>query len=329
MKNLLDNHHLTLELARVTEVAAIASSRDMGYGTREHADQLATEAMRETLNCMEIHGRIVIGEGERDQAPMLYIGEEVGLKGDQHALVDIAVDPLEGTNLVALGAEGAITVMAMAERGGILHAPDIYMNKLIVGPQAAGMVSIDAPVAENLSALAKSLHRTVAELVVLVLDRPRHETLIAEIRAAGSRIKLVRDGDLLPGVMTAIRGTGIHAVINIGAAPEGVLTAAALKCIGGFMEARFVIRDENDRQRLQQAGVSDPERVWHIEDLVPGEQVLFSATGVTTGDLLTGVRFFGGNARTHTLLTTTHDRSVRFMDTVHRFKEDESRILLR
>lgn len=308
---------LELDLVRVVEEAAIASARLMGAGDNHAADQAATTAMRARLNELNIHGRIVIGEGERDEAPMLYIGEEVGTQADGAPHIDIAVDPLEGTNLCSSGANGSVTVMAIAERGGLLHAPDIYMNKLIVSPEAAGQVDINAPAKQNITALAKALGRTPEELVVVVLERDRHEQLIKELRATGARIKLVTDGDIMPAIAAAVHGPNVHAVMGIGAAPEGVITAAALKCLKGYMQAHFVIRDEVDKERLKAAGVSDPSAVLEIDDLAPGQHILFAATGVTTGDLLEPVRFFAGGARTNTLVTSLTSGTARFLDSIH------------
>lgn len=308
---------LELDLVRVVEDAAIAAAHHMGTGDRHAADDVATQAMRKRLNQLDINGRIVIGEGERDEAPMLYIGEQVGTGKPRAPQVDIAVDPLEGTNLCATGDNNAITVMAMSERGGLLHAPDIYMNKLIVSPEAAGTVHINASVKQNLRALAKALKRTVSELVVVVLERDRHEELIADIRAAGARIRLITDGDIMPSIAATVHGPNIHAVMGIGAAPEGVITAAALKCLKGHMQAQFVVRDDTDRKRLIKAGVTNVKKVFEINDLAPGKSILFAATGVTNGDLLTGVRFFPGAARTNTLVMSLQEGTVRFLDSIH------------
>lgn len=308
---------LELDLVRVVEEAAIAAARLMGKGDKNGADQLAVEAMRNRLNDLDIHGRIVIGEGERDEAPMLYIGEELGSKKDGAVEIDIAVDPLEGTNLCASGSNNSITVMAIAERGGLLHAPDIYMNKLVVSPEAAGKVDINKPVKENLEALATALDRTVEELVVVVLERDRHDDLIAEIRATGARIKLIGDGDIMPALAATVHGPNVHALMGIGAAPEGVITAAALKCLKGHMQAHFVVRDETDENRLKEAGVKDPSQVMLIDDLAPGKNILFAATGVTQGDMLEGVRFFPGGVRVNTLVMSLQSGSVRFVDSIH------------
>jgi len=316
---------LALGFIRVTESAAIAAAQTMGLGDREKSDQVAVEAMRRELDELRIAGRIVIGEGERDEAPMLFVGEEVGAqKGDASALgVDIAVDPLEGTNLCATGAPDATAVLAAAERGGLLHAPDTYMAKLIVGPTARGRLHLDAPVAENLRALARAFERDVEDLTIVVLDRPRHAQLVADIRAAGARIRLIGDGDLSAGIAAAVRGTGVHAVFGIGGAPEGVITAAAMRCLGGEIQARLVATDHRQRARLAELGFADLERVYQTEDLAPGDQILFSCTGVTDGELLRGVRPFGGGVRTQTLVMSLGNRTIRFVDTIHR--EDLSR----
>ena len=308
------------DFIRVTESAAIAAAQTMGQGDRKKSDHVAVEAMRNELNSLAIAGRIVIGEGERDEAPMLFVGEELGaLKGQPEALgVDIAVDPLEGTNLCATGAPDATAVLAAAERGGLLHAPDTYMEKLIVGPTARGRLHLDAPVAENLRALARAFERDVEDLTIIVLDRPRHEQLIADIRALGARIRLIGDGDLSAGIAAAVRGTGVHAVMGTGGAPEGVITAAAMRCLGGEIQARLVATTEHQRARLASLGYHDLSKVYSTDELAPGEQILFSCTGVTDGELLRGVRPFGGGHRTHTLFMSLTRRTIRFVDTIHR-----------
>jgi fructose-1,6-bisphosphatase II len=316
---------LALEMVRVTEAAAIESARYMGRGARDEADAAATEAMRRTMDEIEFAGRIVIGEGERDEAPMLYIGEQVGRPGTGTTglpAVDIAVDPLEGTNLVAHGQAGAITVLAASEAGGLTHAPDTYMEKLCVGPIAAGRVDIRATPTENLAAIASALGRKVSDITVVILERPRHEALIEEVRSTGARIKLIGDGDLSAAISCAVSGTGVHAVMGIGGAPEGVITAAALRCLGGEIQARFRYRSDAERERGARMGHGDEDRVYRTEDLAPGESLVFSATGVTAGDLLEGVRFFGGGARTHSLVMAYQTKQVRFVDTVHMFDRD-------
>jgi len=313
---------LALELIRVTEAAAIASARLMGRGDTMDADRLAVEAMRRAFDEIPIDARIVIGEGERDEAPMLYIGERVGdpsSAAGEAPEIDIAVDPLEGTNLVAHGQAGSITVLAASERGGLLNAPDCYMEKLCVGPVVAGKVDITAPPAENLRRIAAALGRDVNDITVVILERPRHEALVAEIRAAGARIKLISDGDLSAAIACAVSGTGVHAVMGIGGAPEGVLTAAALRCLGGEIQARLLFRSDAERERAEGMGHGDSTRVYGTDELASGENVVFAATGVTKGDLLEGVRFFGGGARTHSLVMAYQTKQVRFVDTVHMF----------
>jgi fructose-1,6-bisphosphatase class II len=308
------------DFIRVTERAAVAAAHTMGLGDREKSDRVAVEAMRREMDALPIAGRIVIGEGERDEAPMLYVGELVGSeKGSENGIgVDIAVDPLEGTNLCATGAPDATAVLAASERGGLLHAPDTYMEKLIVGPTARGRLHIDAPVAENLRALARAFERDVEDLTIVVLDRPRHRQLVADIRTAGARIRLIGDGDLSAGIACAVRGTGVHAVMGTGGAPEGVITAAAMRCLGGEIQARLVATDDHQKARLAELGYHDLERVYRTEDLAPGDQILFSATGVTDGELLRGVRYFGGGHRTHTLFMSLSRQVIRFVDTIHR-----------
>ncbi len=310
---------LSLEFLRVVEEAAIACARSIGHGRRKHSDKLAVEAMRKAMESVRMDGTIVIGEGERDEAPMLFIGEKVGMGPDDgHPPVDIAVDPLEGTNLCATGAPSAIAVLAASEKGGLLHAPDLYMQKLVVGPAAKGKVHLDAPVIENLEAIAKALDRKIGDLTVTVLDRPRHDQLIADIRAAGARIQLIGDGDLSAAISAAVSGTGIHAVMGIGGAPEGVISAAALKCLNGEIQARLVV-DTNtaSRENAEEMGV-DFDRIYKTEDLAPGKNIVFAACGVTTGNLLKGVQFFGHGTRTSSLILTYASGLVRFIDTVYK-----------
>jgi len=307
---------LSGEFLRVVEQAAIACARSIGHGDRKGSDRLAVESMRRTLEHLPIDGTIVIGEGERDEAPMLFVGEAVG-QGSGHPAVDIAVDPLEGTNLCATGANNAITVLAASERGGLLHAPDLYMQKLCVGPSAKGKVHLDAPPAENLRIIAGALGRKVGEITVVVLDRPRHEQLIEDIRTAGARIHLIGDGDLSAAISAAVSGTGVHAVMGIGGAPEGVLSAAALKCLGGEILARLMV-DSNtaSREKAEAMGV-DFDRIYRTDDLAPGEHIIFAACGVTQGSLLDGVHLFGEGRRTSSLILNRRPRQVRFVDTVH------------
>src|SRR3954465_6353451 len=336
MKNIKAERELALDFLRVTEAAAIESAKTMGQGDRKHSDHVAVEAMREVMDSVPMRGRIVIGEGERDEAPMLYIGEEVGggeFSDDarkEFPEVDIAVDPLEGTNLCALGANNAIAVLAASERGGLLNAPDIYMDKIVVGPSCKGAVDIDAPVKDNLKNIARRLGRDVGDLTVICLDRGRHKKLINDVRAAGARIRLISDGDLSAGISAAVAGTNIHALMGIGGAPEGVITAAAMKCLNGEILAKLVWDPERlgvDKskvpaadvvmKRLNEMGITDPHKIYDTDDLAPGRKIIFAATGVTDGSLLRGVRFFGSGKRTHSLVMTTESRNIRFVDTVH------------
>ena len=309
-----------LAFVKVTEEAAVAAAQTMGWGDRTESDRVAVEAMRKTLDELDIAGRVVIGEGERDEAPMLFVGEEVGAsKGQAGAVgVDFAVDPLEGTNLCAFGTAGAIAVMAASERGGLLHAPDIYMDKIVVGPTARGKVHLDAPVAENLRRIADSFERDIDDLTVVVLDRNRHKQLIQDIRTAGARIKLIGDGDLSAGITAAVRGTGVHAVMGIGGAPEGVITAAAMRCLGGEIQARLTPLDEKQEDRAAKLGITDLDKIYSTEELAPGKDLLFCCSGVTDGQLLRGVRFFGRGYRTHSLFMSLSRGLIRFVDTIHR-----------
>src|SRR5881398_3123506 len=292
----------------------------MGRGDRHGSDQAAVEAMRRVLDTVPVAGTVVIGEGERDEAPMLYIGEKVGLKQEYSETVpeiDIAVDPLEGTNLCALGVAGAITVLAASEHGGLLHAPDCYMEKIVVEPAARGAVDLDAPVKDNLRAIARRMERDVEDLVVVVLDRPRHERLIAEIRAAGARIRLIPDGDLSAGIAAAVVGTGVHAVMGTGGAPEGVLTAAAMRCLNGEIYARLVVSKPEHEERCRAMGITDFKRIYRSTDLAPGDSIIFAATGVTDGTLMRGVRFFGDGTRTSSVIMQNDPHRIRFIDSIH------------
>jgi len=320
---------LSLEFVRVVEEAAIDAARTMGRGDAHLADQAAVEAMRRVLDTVPVAATVVIGEGERDEAPMLYIGEKVGLKKEYSEVVpeiDIAVDPLEGTNLCATGAPGAIAVLAASEHAGLLHAPDCYMEKIIVGPAAKGAIDLDAPVKDNLRAVARRMERDVRDLVVVVLDRPRHEKLIADIREAGARIRLIPDGDLSAGIAAAVVGTGVHAVMGTGGAPEGVLTAAALRCLNGEILARLVIKDAQQAERIKSMDITDLKRVYSTDDLAPGKEIIFAATGVTEGSLLKGVRFFGDGVRSQSLVMTLSSRHVRFIDSVHLSKRPDVKV---
>jgi fructose-1,6-bisphosphatase II len=317
---------LSLEFLRVVEQAAIACAHTMGQGDRHKADQAAVEAMRRVMDTVPIDGTIVIGEGERDEAPMLYIGEKVGqvhareINGPRPVRfdeVDIAVDPLEGTNLCATGAPNAIAVLAASERGGLLHAPDLYMEKLVVGPSSKHAVHLDASVADNLNAIAKCLGRDVEDLVVVVLDRPRHDKLIDDIRATGARIRLIGDGDLSAGISAAVVGSGVHAVMGTGGAPEGVLTAAAMRCLNGEILARLVVTKPEHEERCLAMGITDTKRVYRAKDLAPGNEIMFAATGVTDGTLMRGVRFFGEGIRTNSVIMQNEPHQIRFIDSIH------------
>lgn len=317
-------HALVLETARVTEGAALAASRFMGLGDKNAVDGAGTEAMRELLNSLDISGTVVIGEGEMDEAPMLYIGEKVG--NGRHE-VDIAVDPVEGTTVTAKGLPNGIAVIALSDKGGLMHAPDCYMEKLIVPPPAAGKVNLNWPVEANLNVIAQSLERDVEDLMITILDRDRHADLIRRVRATGARVKLIGDGDVIAGLAVGLRGTGVHALMGSGGAPEGVLSAAACKCLGAEIQGRFIPEDDAMRERFVQMGV-DEHRIYKTEDLAPGQQMVFSATGITYGELLSGVRRFAGGARTHTLVMGYASRVVRFIDTVH-LEEDHARVTIR
>ena len=321
---------LALELLRVVEAAAIASARTMGQGDRKRADQVATETMRRVMETVPMQGTIVIGEGERDEAPMLYIGEKVGRKdadSKNYPEVAIAVDPLEGTNLCATGSPGSICVLAASEHGGLLHAPDCYMQKIVVGPSCKEKVDLDAPVEDNLKSIAKAMNRDVEDLVIIVLDRPRHEKLIQEIRSAGARIKLITDGDLAPGIAAAVIGTGVHAVMGIGGAPEGVITAAAMRCLNGYMVGRLTGYTDSQRERMKKMGITDVNKVYTADELAPGNNIIFAATGVTESSMLPGVRFFGEGIRTSSIVMKRASRKVRFIDSIH--LEDKKDIKVR
>src|ERR1700682_6535215 len=318
---------LKIGCLRVTEKAAIAAARTMGYGKRKYSDQVAVESMREELNKLKMRGTIVIGEGECDKAPMLYVGEPLGrgwTEGEIYPEIDIAVDPLEGTNLCATGASNAIAVLAASEKGGLLNAPDIYMEKLVVGPTAAEHVGLDKPVAENLRHMAEAFKRDVDELTIIVLDRERHHDLISQIREAGARIKLITDGDLSAGIAAAVRGTGIHGAMGIGGAPEGVLTAAAMRCLNGRMQGRLKPLEKWQEDRLKSMGYPEGGKVYETRHLAAGSDIIFCATGLTDGDLLRGVRFFGGGIRTSSLFMSLKTGTIRFVDTI--FREEGSKL---
>ncbi|MBF2075384.1 MAG: class II fructose-bisphosphatase [Synechococcales cyanobacterium C42_A2020_086] len=335
---------LGLEIIEVVEQAAIASARLMGKGDKNEADRVAVEAMRERMNKIYMRGRIVIGEGERDEAPMLYIGEEVGICTDPNAKnfcnpeelleIDIAVDPCEGTNLCAYGQPGSMAVLAISEKGGLFNAPDFYMNKLAAPAAAKGKVDIRKSPTENLKILAECLDRSIDELVVVVMKRDRHDELIKEIREAGARVRLITDGDVSAAISCAFSGTNIHALMGIGAAPEGVISAAAMRCLGGHFQGQLVTdpavvrtkewankTKEENVARLKEMGITDPDRVYETEELASGQTVLFAACGITPGTLMEGVRFFHGGARTQSLVISTQSRTARFVDTIHMFEQ--------
>lgn len=330
---------LGLEIIEVVEQAAVASARWMGKGEKDTADQVAVEAMRERMNQIHMRGRIVIGEGERDDAPMLYIGEEVGIctqpdaekvcNPDELLEIDIAVDPCEGTNLVAYGQNGSMAVLAISEKGGLFNAPDFYMKKLAAPPAAKGKVDINKSATENLKILSECLNRSVEELVVVVMDRSRHKELIQEIRSTGARVRLISDGDVSAAISCGFSGTNIHALMGIGAAPEGVISAAAMRCLGGHFQGQLIYdpevvktgligeSKEGNIARLKEMGITDPDRCYEADELASGENVLFAACGITPGTLMEGVRFFGGGARTQSLVISSQSRTARFVDTIH------------
>lgn len=337
---------LGLEIIEVVEQAAIASSKWMGKGEKDIADEVAVEAMRERMNKIKMRGRIVIGEGERDDAPMLYIGEEVGICTRPDASdfcnleelieIDIAVDPCEGTNLVAYGQNGSMAVLAISEKGGLFAAPDFYMKKLAAPPAAKGHVDINKSATENLKIIAECMNRTVEELVVVVMDRSRHEDLVKEIRSAGARVRLISDGDVSAAISCAFSGSNIHALMGIGAAPEGVISAAAMRCLGGHFQGQLIYdpaivktgligeSKESNLERLRSMGISDPDKVYNAEELASGETVLFAACGITPGTLMEGVRFFHGGARTQSLVISSQSSTARFVDTVHMWDQPKT-----
>lgn len=337
---------LGLEIIEVVEKAAIASARWAGKGEKNTADQVAVEAMRERMNEIYMRGRIVIGEGERDDAPMLYIGEEVGIctredaksycNPDELIEIDIAVDPCEGTNLVAKGMEGSMAVLAISQKGGLFAAPDFYMKKLAAPPAAKGKVDIDKSATENLKILAECLDRDISDLVVVIMDRSRHEELIAEVRATGARVRMIGDGDVSAALSCAFEGTNIHALMGIGAAPEGVISAAAMRAMGGHFQGQLVYdpaivktgligeSKEGNIDRLKSMGIEDPDKVYDTHELASGEDVLFAACGITPGVLMKGVRFFHGGARTQSLVISSQSQTARFVDTIHMFEPQKA-----
>lgn len=322
------DRNLALEFVRITEAAALASSRWMGRGDEKSADQAAVDAMRRAFNNVRIDGTVVIGEGERDEAPMLYIGERVGLGANGQLpdapQIDIALDPLEGTTICATGGVGAISVIAVAERGNFLHAPDTYMDKIACGPLAKGKIDIDRPVEDNVRAIAKALDKDVSEVTVCIMHRPRHDELIARVRALGARIQLIGDGDVSAAVATGLPEAGIDLLIGIGGAPEGVITAAAMKCMGGDFQGRLKFRNDDERKRATKMGVNDLDKAYTLEELARGD-VMFCATGITTGPLLKGVRFVPGNkALTHSIVMRSATGTIRNIEAEHSLERKTS-----
>lgn len=311
------DRNLVLELVRVTEAAALACGRWVGKGDKASADGAATDAMRRLLETLNINGTVVIGEGEMDEAPMLYIGEKLGSE-EATTQVDIAVDPLEGTSICAKGMNGSIATIALASKGSFLHAPDMYMDKIAVGPSARGAIDINATPSANLKRVAEAKGCYVEDLTVVILDRPRHEKVVRELRKAGARIHLIGDGDVAPAIAAAVEGSGVDLLMGIGGAPEGVLAAAALKCMGGEMQGRLVFMSREERERARTMGVENFEKIYTAEEMARGE-VVFAATGVTNGDLLRGVRYFSGGAETHSIVMRSKSRTVRFIEARHHF----------
>jgi fructose-1,6-bisphosphatase II len=312
------DRNLALEVVRVTEAAALACARLMGRGDRNGADELAVVAMRRAFDGVLVRGTVVIGEGERDEAPMLFIGEQVGGGGENDPEVDIAVDPLEGTNLCALGLPNAMAVVAIADKGNLLHAPDCYMDKIAVGPSAKGVIDLDKSPAENLKAIADAKGVYVEDLTTVILDRERHHKLIAEVRKAGARVKLISDGDVSAAISACLDGTGIDALFGSGGAPEGVLSAAALRCLGGDFQGRLIYKNEAERERARQMGITDLDKKWNLNELAKGD-VMFAATGVTSGDLMKGVRFFKGGAHTQSIVMRSKSGTIRMIEGEHHF----------
>ena len=306
---------LSMELVRVTEAAALSSARWMGRGSKNEADEAATTAMRRVFDTIPMEGVVVIGEGEMDEAPMLYIGEELGT-GDGPG-VDVAVDPLEGTSIVAHGTWNALSVVAIADRGNLLHAPDMYMDKIEVGPAAVGKIDINRPVIDNLEAVAEAKNKKVEDVLVTVLDRPRHEELIQEIRESGARIKLISDGDVAAAINTAFEWTGVDILLGTGGAPEGVLAAAALKCLGGEIQGKLKPKNDEELARCKKMGIDDIDKVFYMDDFCSGDDAIFAATGVTDGELLKGVQFKGSKATTESVVMRAKSGTVRFIQGEH------------
>ena len=312
------DRNLAMEVVRVTEIAAIAAARLMGRGQKNEADQAAVDAMRRAFDALNIDGTVVIGEGERDEAPMLYIGEKVGRKVDGAPSVDIALDPLEGTNLCAYGRPGAISVVAIGAQGHLLNAPDTYMEKLVVGPRARGAIDLSKSPTENLRSISEKMGRAMQDLTVIILDRDRHQDLIKEVRSTGARVRLIDDGDVAAGIATCFEETGVDVLMGSGGAPEGVITAAAVRSVGGDMQGQLRFRNEDEKARAKKMGVSDLAKIYIAEELARGE-VMFAATGVTTGDFLRGVRFYAGGAETHSVVMRSKTGTVRYVQSLHKF----------
>ncbi|WP_425446196.1 class II fructose-bisphosphatase [Dethiothermospora halolimnae] len=313
------DRNLALNLVRVTEAAALSSASYLGRGDKIAADQAAVDGMRKMFETLNIDGSVVIGEGEMDEAPMLYIGEEIGKALEGSIKVDIAVDPLDGTTAVAKGLPNAIAVVAMAPRGCLLHAPDMYMDKIAVGPKARGSIDIDAPVEENLKAVAKALKKDISDLTVTIIDRPRHDELIDKIRKAGARIKLFSDGDVAAAIATCFDHSGVDILMGIGGAPEGVIGAAALKCMGGEFQGRLYPYNDEERERCKKMGLEDPNKVLTMEDLAKGNEIFFSATGISDGELLKGVVYHENNtAKTYSMVTRAETGTIRFVEAIHK-----------
>ena len=316
----LMDKNLALEFVRATEAAALACSKWMGRGDSKSADRAAVEAMRLAFSAIDVKGTVVIGEGERDKAPMLYIGEEVGSgKGPS---IDIAVDPLEGTDITARGGNNAIAVLAAAPKGDLLAAPDIYMDKIAVGPQAKGQIDLDIPVKENIQAVADALDKDIDETTIIVLERERHKKLIEDIRKAGARIRLIRDGDIAGGLAPSFPDSGVDMLLGIGAAPEGVITAAALKAMGGEIQGRLVSTGRESEARAEKMGITDIDKKLSINDLCRGDRAMFAATGVTDGTILRGVRFKATGAITNSVVMRAQTRTWRFIEAHHHYDDE-------
>lgn len=312
---------LALSYVRVTEAAAINSSKLLGRGDKNAADEAAVEAMRKMFDVIPIKGKVVIGEGEMDEAPMLYIGEELGIRDDYSVEVDIAVDPLDGTNLVAKGLPNALSVVAISPKGGLLHAPDMYMEKIAVGRKAKGVVSLDAPLEVNIKNVARALNKKVEDVTVIMLDRERHEHLMETVRRVGARMKLITDGDIAAAIATGFENTGIDLMVGIGGAPEGVIAAAAIKCLGGDFQGRLYVTNEEEKERCLNMGIKDLNKILMIDDIVMGDDVYFAATGVSDGDLLKGVLYIGKDkVKTQSVVMRSKTGTVRFINAIHNLK---------